>query len=160
MADEIESISVGAESFKPEHLYVVNPTTKVSDTILAIGSCSKVLCVLKPEIVQPKAKLDAFSIMMTKATKLVLPEKRPEHEGRASIFNRLVEYMGKQNVGFRVFEKNEMDYFMSTLVSVLWQIDGQWDKFKAACNVPALPENLYFVPEGRKNYRVTAANQM
>ncbi|XP_038106421.1 uncharacterized protein LOC6049162 [Culex quinquefasciatus] len=91
---------------------------------------------------------------MKNAAMVKLPEEKAENDGRSCIHNRVVQYLREQSIGFRPFQKNEMDAFMTTVGSTLWQLDGSWHKFHTASNVQALPESLHFVPEGRDSYRI------
>lgn len=151
--DEIDRIRAGS-TFKPDDLFSVSPSTKIGDALLAIDNCTKIKCTLKPLIAEKTAPANAFNILMTQASNLVLPSMRQENNSRAVLHNRVVEYLAKKQVGFRVFERAEMDLYMNVIVATLWYIDGQWDKFSAAPKVKPLPPSLHLVPVGKSCYRV------
>lgn len=154
LPEEIECVYAGSKSLSKEHLYKVTSETRISDAIVAIGSCTKVLCLLKSKIVGAKTtKSNVFDHLMTNAAALKLPEMRSENDGRDALFNSVVSYLEDKKLGFRVFQKSDMECFMSIVTSVLWYMDGQWTKFSSAPGVSSLPENLRFAYENHETFR-------
>lgn len=124
--DVIDCVYTGTKSLAREDLFEIAPDTRISDAIVALGSCTKILCLLKSEIQAEKKPLpNAFDRLMTSAAALKLPEKRLENDGRDELYNRVVCYLENKKLGFRSFQKADMEYFMSTLTSALWYLDGQ-----------------------------------
>lgn len=152
--EQIDTTYVGAQSFRVQDLFKIDATNRISDSITAIGACTKILCILKSHIEDRMPCYSAFDKMMSNASLLKLPDKRLENDGRASMYNRLIAYLEQHKVGFRIFQKTEMDFFMTTIVATLWLLDGHWHKFCSASNVANLPKALHFVPPNQETYRV------
>lgn len=151
---EIETIYAGSKSLEKEHLFELSLTTTIDDAILAIGSCTKVLCILKSMIPLVKKPLpSAFDTLMNNASILKRPDKRSENRGQDGIYNHTVDYLQDLDLGFRTFQKVEMELFMSTVVSVLWYLDGHWEKFSSAPGVSKMPQRLHFAPENQDTFR-------
>lgn len=143
---QIETVYAGAKSFQQKELFKIALTCSIVDSITALGTCTKVVCILKSEITERPSVKNIFDTMMEGATLLKLPDKRPDQDGRSSVYNRLIDYLEQHKVGFRVFQKSDMEFFMTTIVTALWQLDGHWHKFSLASNVSKPPEALHFVP--------------
>lgn len=154
--DAIETIYAGCASFDRHSLFTVSPSMTVRDAATAIGTCTKVLCVLKAEIPLDKAKpkSNAFELLMQRASVTTFPDKKPDKDGRDALHNKLVDYLKFKGIGFKVFQKSDMEFFMATVVSVLWHLDGQWPKLVGAAKVSKPPENLHFSPDGQESFRV------
>lgn len=146
--EQIQSVFAGVKSFDQSDLFNIPAQNTLSNCVAALGGCSKVLCILVPEIPERPPVKNALANLMKNAAMVKLPEEKAENDGRSCIHNRVVQYLREQSIGFRPFQKNEMDAFMTTVGSTLWQLDGSWHKFHTASNVQALPESLHFVPEG------------
>lgn len=96
---------------------------------------------------------NAFDRLMTNAVALKLPDRRPENDGRDALYNKIVSYLEDRKLGFRTFQKSDMEYFMSTVTSALWYLDGQWSKFSSAPGVSSLPNNLNFTSDDQETFR-------
>ena len=65
------------------------------------------------------------------------------------MYNMLVDYFQSKQVEFTECERKIFDKLMSTLCSVLWYLDGQEEKYKAASGCK-LPPKVFFPKQFRK----------
>lgn len=151
---QIESVFVGSNSFGAEDLFKIEAYSTIGNSMMAIGSCTKILCNLQSGIVKRPSVSNAFDTLMSTASASKLPAERSEKDGRSAIYNRLIAYLKQNRVGFRTFQETEMEFSMTSVVTMLWQLDGHRSKFTIASNVSKLPEDLYFVPPHQNTYRI------
>lgn len=154
-SDVIDAVYSGCKSFDKNDLFIISPTATIQDAATAIGICTKILCILKAEIASHKQnKPNAFDVLMERASATIFPDKKTVKDGRDALYNKVVEYLQREGAGFKSFQKEDMEFFMSSTVSILWRLDGQWTKLLEASNVSKPPENLHFRPADQDSFRV------
>lgn len=158
--DSINNMINQIYNFRPESLKEVYFGTKTCDflrlkmreisdlsmtlkQVLQIDDFTKMLVVINPEVA-PTCEQNAFSVLMNARRMLNLPEKKVDSDGKSEIYNAVVNYLTDKKVGFYTQEDAECKKFMNVLVSVLWLIDGQQQKFDSVCGAASIPEGLRF----------------
>lgn len=133
----------------------ISPTKTISETKIAIGEYfSKVTCYLKEDEVPESQPINAFDKLMNRRAVLMFPEvKEPERDGRDFIHNSIVQLLRDENCGFSSEFKSEMDFFMFVMVSTLWTLDGQTQKFVSASKVRKIPDKWIFKHPERDTVR-------
>lgn len=152
--EKVDKIYTGSKSMDQKDLFAVEPTSVLRDAVTAVGTCTKVLCKLKSTIEPPKEPNNAFHQMMKNASAVVYPDKKEEKDGRAQLYNCVVQYLQTKKAGFDRFQKDEMQTFMNVIVSALWYLDGQSEKIALASGVPSVPNGFCFTPNTGETFRV------
>ncbi|XP_062557355.1 uncharacterized protein LOC134222228 [Armigeres subalbatus] len=152
--EKIDKVFAGSKSINRDDLFEVDPSTILQDAVTAIGTCTKVLCLMKPTFDPPKQPQNAFDHLMKNAAVVLYPDKKEERDGRSELYNCVVQYLVDKKAGFKRFQKTELQQFMSAFVSALWYLDGQSEKLASAPSVPQLPASFCFTPKTRDTFRM------
>lgn len=91
----------------------------------------------------PPAAVNPFSLMMNPPMNF-LPNSCSEKTGVDKVRNEVLKYLRLQGAFFKAFEGALCDDIIGSLTTVLWNLDGQSNKFVNATLVPSLPIGLTF----------------
>lgn len=160
--EEVVEVIVDFRDAKTDKVvsYQIDPDKTLRETERAVGNCLKITLRVKDSDLIQNVGTNAFDQLMQVNTRLILPKKMPEIDGKACLFNQIIELLKVKGLGFNSFQENEKSLFMKTMLSTLWLLDGQHHKFHAVGTRCKIPDMFLFTPpEDRATFRVLTHEQ-
>lgn len=141
----ISDIFIGSKEdlFDKCAMFKADKTIKIKDAVEMLPHFNKILYIMCKKIVnqlESVASVDAFKMLMTANTRKLIMKKKDPRNGKAELYNYLIDYLNQFKVEFTVQQHDEKEMFMGTMEQTLWLVDGHAKKFQDAPGVLPLPE--------------------